>query len=1077
MNRFLKLHVLALVAVTTPACLDSGSEALDSSEQGMTGQVPGKGRVHTIAGAKPTLDTAPAQRQPRSAGRVIEGPRKDARAAAAANLAGQDAQGSLDRNALTARGQVIESDEKKLLPGGHAEDPGLDASWPPGTSGEEDELHTLAGGPDAFGYTFVSSHDPGGPGFFWTDISSTGALVYLSDDSYFHPIDLPFSFQFYGASYNQVTIASNGAVYFDGNAYLGHINAPIPGPSGFDVDRFIAGYWDDLDPSAGGGVYTEVRGAAPNRRLIVQWNDVPHYLSSDAVTMQIILFEGSNNVLLQYLDPSLEAGGEATVGIQGSSSVGLQVLHNVPGLTAGSSICFVPPGGSSASCTRNGPDGGGYTFTDSTQPGSPPFFWQDVTGGNYVPLGDDSIIHSIPLPFAFNFYGTSHDHITVGSNGIVYFDTAYLGYNNTPIPGPTPEGVDRFIAAYWDDLNPNAGGAVYYQVRGTAPNRRVIVQWDEVPHYASSDKVKVQAILFEGAGNIVMQYLNPSLEAGSGATVGIQASNTVGLQYALDEAALSPGLAVCYTPPGGTSAGCRVNGPDPGGYTVTDSNQAGSPQFYWREISGTGTRLFLTDESYFYPISLPFTFHFYGAGQTNITVGSNGTIHFDNAYQGYVNAPIPAPNPNGINRFIAAYWDDLDPNGGGAVYYQVEGDAPNRRLIVEWKDIPHYQSADRVSLQAILFEGTNNILVQYLTPSARAGRGTTVGLQNATNVGLQYSFDEAVLTDRLAVCFSPPGGNSTGCRMANWLSRKGTGSAQEGWEYYAAIGAPRTFAQWKLQHGFDGRPDVNARYYNDFDLGLARDMHCQKIGTDLACYVTNYGIAPGGPAQPAINNAINRRNPLATVAMVHVDWIDGQANDVRFYVYDGNGNLIPQVALDSEGPKAVPQLCLPCHGGFYDAAANAVHGASFLPFDVFSYIFSDVRSDFSLSAQQESFRQLNAMVRDTHPNQPIIDLIDGTYPGGVYNPGSTAQNTYVPPGWAGNPALYNTVIKPACRGCHAAQGFDLTHASHLFAAESSVCVTHQMPHAEKPFKNFWTSTAPHLPTFLASAMGWSSCSP
>ena len=48
-------------------------------------------------------------------------------------------------------------------------------------------------------------------------------------------------------------------------------------------------FGDDLDPSSDGAVYAEVRGMAPNRRLIIQWHQVPHYSIDGAATFQVIL--------------------------------------------------------------------------------------------------------------------------------------------------------------------------------------------------------------------------------------------------------------------------------------------------------------------------------------------------------------------------------------------------------------------------------------------------------------------------------------------------------------------------------------------------------------------------------------------------------------------------------------------------------------------------------------------------------------------------------------------------------------------------------------------------------------------
>src|SRR5262249_22445110 len=67
---------------------------------------------------------------------------------------------------------------------------------------------------------------------------------------------------------------------------------------------------------------------------------------------------------------------------------------------------------------------------------------------------------------------------------------------------------------------------------------------------------------------------------------------------------------------------------------------------------------------------------------------------------------------------------------------------------------------------------------------------------------------------------------------------------------------------------------------------------------------------------------------------------------VRFYVYAPSASnpneedLALAAALDREGFKSVPQMCMACHGGDYDTQTHEAQGASFLPFDVFSFLYS-----------------------------------------------------------------------------------------------------------------------------------------
>ena len=198
------------------------------------------------------------------------------------------------------------------------------------------------GGPDAFGYTYKDSAEPDGPAYQWIEISATGTDMGLGDDDYFWPIDLPWDFDFYDTLYNQVAVGSNGTVYFM-DWYLGLSNSCLPGANPYDVPTFIAGYWDDLDCGPG-AVYYEIQGTPGSRMLIVEWDNVPHYGSTDPLTYEVILFEGTNSILVQYLDASSELGGSGTVGIQGDVTTGLEYSCDTPALQDSLAICFAYPG-------------------------------------------------------------------------------------------------------------------------------------------------------------------------------------------------------------------------------------------------------------------------------------------------------------------------------------------------------------------------------------------------------------------------------------------------------------------------------------------------------------------------------------------------------------------------------------------------------------------------------------------------------------------------------------------------------------------------------------------------------------
>lgn len=196
-------------------------------------------------------------------------------------------------------------------------------------------------GPDAFGYT--GTRIP----YTFTDISLTGTNLGLNDDSYAH-FAIPFSFSFYGTSYSNVSVGSNGTVYFD-DTYLGLGNTAIPGNGGgYGVFRFMAVFWDDMNPGAGGQVLSQVLGAPGAQQLVVQWNNVPGFGTPDGGTFQAILSEGTNSILFNYADVDLgssfaDFGASATVGIQSDSATGLQWSWDQAIIENGMSIRWVVP--------------------------------------------------------------------------------------------------------------------------------------------------------------------------------------------------------------------------------------------------------------------------------------------------------------------------------------------------------------------------------------------------------------------------------------------------------------------------------------------------------------------------------------------------------------------------------------------------------------------------------------------------------------------------------------------------------------------------------------------------------------
>ncbi len=222
----------------------------------------------------------------------------------------------------------------------------------------------------------------------------------------------------------------------------------------------------------------------------------------------------------------------------------------------------------------------------------------------------------------------------------------------------------------------------------------------------------------------------------------------------------------------------QIVAPNAEGYRMIDSAELRGPVYDFVDLSSSGgTRLNLTDDSSA-EIRFGFTFEFYGVKYYTAQVSSNGYISFTGSDDSLNKNGLAIPQPLGTPGwqrppFIAPWFDDLNPSAGGAIYWKKEGSEANHRITVQWSAVHHEDSVDAaggrplIQFQAILYEGSNRILFQYRqtsTNSAALSHGTsaTVGIQGCAigtsdcgAVGISYSANQPLLTDKLAIGFEP----------------------------------------------------------------------------------------------------------------------------------------------------------------------------------------------------------------------------------------------------------------------------------------------------------------------------------
>lgn len=118
---------------------------------------------------------------------------------------------------------------------------------------------------------------------------------YPEDDGSYGPIDLGFTFQFYGEEYNSLYINVNGNVTF-GNLYSAYSASGFPSNN---VPAMIAPFWGDVDLRGTSNAANQIYYKLEDHRIIIQWLEVGHYNQRNerVNSFQLVLSDGQDETL------------------------------------------------------------------------------------------------------------------------------------------------------------------------------------------------------------------------------------------------------------------------------------------------------------------------------------------------------------------------------------------------------------------------------------------------------------------------------------------------------------------------------------------------------------------------------------------------------------------------------------------------------------------------------------------------------------------------------------------------------------------------------------------------------------
>jgi hypothetical protein len=171
----------------------------------------------------------------------------------------------------------------------------------------------------------------------------------------------------------------------------------------------------------------------------------------------------------------------------------------------------------------------GSSYTISPIPHNP----YPYNVGNNITMTDDTYSPVIQIGFPFKFFCAQFTSLVVGSNQILAFDPSLANQHCDwsvvdSVPNDTfPRGC---IMGPYQDINPNLGGTIRTTVVGTAPNRKFVVSYLNVPMFSCTTIVaSSQIVLHEDTYDIdvfiTQKPLCPNWNGGT-AILGLQDSST-----------------------------------------------------------------------------------------------------------------------------------------------------------------------------------------------------------------------------------------------------------------------------------------------------------------------------------------------------------------------------------------------------------------------------------------------------------------------------------------------------------------------------------------------------------------------
>ncbi|MDW8418312.1 MAG: hypothetical protein RML37_02765 [Chitinophagales bacterium] len=575
-------------------------------------------------------------------------------------------------------------------------------------------------------------------------------------------VTLPFTFDYLDTTLTSVSIGTNGVIMFYPPAFAtaGYNNTL---PSTIDPDGMFAAMFADLDLRFFTGyTYTVsywTEGTAPNRRFVVNYNNVGFYNSGLAptsfATFQAVIGE----------DGTLETH----VALISNTTTGKAIgLENFTG-----TVAVVPPGRNNAAnwgmigneAYQFIPIVPTFTYNWSEQFPSPANLSSTVIANPTANSLLTTETYTVTVTGAGGCSATGSATVNVAASATVSLSASpATSCQGTPVTLTATATGGGTITYNW---SPSGSGASHIVTLGPGTHVFSVTVTDDCGSTASaSTSFTVNPAPPVAVSPTSATYCHP----GTGVTLTASGASTYSWSPAAGLSSTS-GATVTATPSGSTVY--TVTGTDGIGCTATASaNVVVSPSVSVTSVTATpptvcsggnsnlqvNVSVGTTNSAYTVnsipysltpttgftngptgddvissSISLPFPFSFFGTTYNNIFINTNGQVGFD--YSGSTAAQQRTaqtlPSTTLPNANISLCWADLNATTTGMIKYGTVGTAPNRVFVVDYSAVPFFSGGGTVSGQIKLFESSNKIEVHVTSVTTNTSL-KTLGIENAT---------------------------------------------------------------------------------------------------------------------------------------------------------------------------------------------------------------------------------------------------------------------------------------------------------------------------------------------------------